>query len=210
MRIIRISFAFVALLGLAVAGCSDDDTNPVNHISVFSMANFPMDIGVTWKYSVHDTVADTYDTVDVVVSDTTRFPDNHFCAVWLYSGVNYISSRDNVSIFGDTLKFFRDRSSVADRYLVFPIELGNGWGFNYSAGHDTDFVDAKEIVDIPYGQMAAYRIRSITAPLALDVIRFSNIWITEDVGIVRAEYASGFRVVEHYEIWELIEFQSSR
>ncbi len=210
MRTIRISFAFAALLALGVAGCSDDDTIPVYHAPVFSMADFPMGIGVTWTYSVHDTVADTYDTVDVVVSDTTRFPDDHFSAVWLYSGINYISSRDNVSIFGDTLKFFRNRSSVADRYLVFPMELGNGWGFDYSAGHDTDFVDAKEIVDVPYGQMTAYRIRSTTAPLALDLIRFSTIWITEDVGLVRAEYASGFRIVEHYEIWELIEFKPSR
>lgn len=210
MRIIRISFIFVALIGLVIAGCSDEDTIPVNHTSVFSIADFPMDVGVTWKYSVHDTVADTYDTVDVVVFDTTRFPDDHFSTVWLYSGINYISGRDNVSIFGDTLKFFHDRSSVADRYLVFPIELGNGWGFDHSAGHDTDFVDAKEIVDVPYGQMIAYRIRSNTTPLALDLIRFSKIWITEDVGVVRAEYASGFRIVDHYEIWELIEFRPSQ
>jgi len=210
MKTIRISFVFAVLLGLALAGCSDDDTNPVNQTSAFTMDKFPMNIGATWKYSVRDTVADLYDTVDVVVFDTTRFPDDHFSAVWLYSGINYISSRDNVSIFGDTLKFFRDRSSVADRYLVFPIELGNGWGFNHSAGHDTDFVDAKEIVDVPYGQVTAYRIRSNTFPLALDLIRFSKVWVAEDIGIVRAEYASGFRIVDHYEIWELLEYRPSR
>ncbi len=210
MSAIRISFVFVALLGLALAGCGDDDIISVNHTTVFTSNNFPMSIGSTWTYSVRDTVADTYDTVDVVVFDTTRFPDNHFSAIWLYSGINYISGRDNVSIFGDTLKFFHDRSSVADRYLVFPIELGNGWGFNHSIGYDTNFVDAKEIVDVPYGQLTAYRIRANTSPLMLDAIRFSKIWLTEDIGIVRAEYATGFRIVEHYQIWELLEYRPSR
>jgi hypothetical protein len=210
MRTICISFAFIAILGLALSGCSDDVCNPVNHTSIFGMDAFPMDIGALWKYSVHDTVADTYDTVDVIIFDSTRFPDDHYATVWMYAGVNYITGRDCVSIFGDTLKFFHDRSSVADRYLVFPLELGNGWGFNHSAGHDTDFVDAKEIVDVPYGQVTAYRIRSNTFPLALDPIRFSNIWLAEGIGIVRAEYAWGFRIVEHYEIWELLEFRPSR
>jgi len=210
MRAFRISFVFVAILGLALAGCGDDDCIPVNHTSVFGINDFPMDIGAMWKYSVHDTVAGTYDTVDVVVFDSTRFPENHYATVWLYAGINYVTGRDCVSIFGDTLKFFHDRSGVADRYLVFPIELGNGWGFDHSAGHDSDFVSAKEIVDLPYGRVTAYRIRSKTDSPALDAIRFSNIWLAEGIGIVRAEYAWGFRFVEHYEIWELLEFRPSR
>ena len=207
MKTIRILFISSIILWLTFAGCDSDRKNPVQQESAFTMYEFPTDIYTVWKYSVHDTVTGTYDTVDVLVFDSTRFPDDHYATVWLFEGLQNSYGRDCVSIFGDTLKFFHDRSSVADRYLVFPIETGNGWGFNYSAGYDSDLVIAEEPISVPYGEMTAYRIRCETYPLALDLIRYSNIWLAPGIGLVRAEYVKGFRIVEHCEIWELLEFR---
>lgn len=200
-------FISIIMIWLALAGCDVNKKNPVQQESAFTMSEFPMDVYTRWTYSVHDTITGTYDTVDVLIFDTTHFPEEHYATVWLFSGLVNSYGRDCVSIFGDTLKFFHNRSSVADRYLVFPIEIGNGWGFSHNAGYDSDVVVTEEPVSVPYGEMTAYRIHCETTPLALDLIRFSNIWLAPGVGLVKAEYASGFRIVDHYEIWELIEFR---
>jgi len=190
-------------------GCTDNDANPFQQLSVFTMDDYPMGIGARWTYSLHDTVADTRDTIDVLIYDSTRFPDDHYATVWIIGDLGDAYDLDFVSLFGDTLKFYRNRSGVPDRYLVFPIGVGNSWGFDNYAGHDTNIVAAKETVDVPFGVMTAWRIDNETFPAPLDLIRYSSIWLVPDVGLVRAEYTEGFRIVERHVVWELIEYLPS-
>lgn len=210
MKSFAVLFIPMLLIGLNFAGCDAEKDNPVQQESAFTISDFPMDVDTRWKYSVYDTVAGTYDTVDVLVFDSTRFPEDHYATVWLYEGHEYSYGRDCVSIFGDTLKFFHDRSGVADRYLVFPIEVGNGWDFEYGAGHDFVRVVAKESIDIPFGELTAYRIHADTYPIVIDAGRSSDIWLAPGIGLVRADYVQVTIAGEHHEIWELIEFQPSR
>jgi hypothetical protein len=206
MKTICFLFISIIMLWVTFAGCDTDKENPLQQKPAFTMSEFPMDVYAKWRYSVHDTVADTYDTVDVFVFDSTRFPEEHYATVWLFSGFVNSYGRDCVSHFGDTLKFFHDRSGVADRCLVFPIEVGNIWEFDYNLDHIVDKVVGKENVETPYGEMSAYRIRSDTYSPILDQFAYSELWLVPDVGLVRAEYTSGFRVVERHEIWELLNY----
>ena len=206
MKVFIYIFIPIIMFGLNLAGCDADKDNPVRPESAFTMNEFPMDVNTRWKYSVQDTIAGIFDTIDVLIFDSTRFPDSHYATVWFFEGYENSYGRDCVSIFGDTLKFFHDRSSVADRYLVFPIDVGKRWEFDHTIGFDSVLVVAKESINVPFGELTAYHIHSETYPRVMDAFRHSDIWLAPGIGLIRADYASGTLAGEHHETRELIEF----
>jgi hypothetical protein len=193
------------LLVLLIIGCSDDD-NPVQSNPVFTMNQFPMAVGNKWVYTVVDTILQTADTVSVLAFDTTTLFNGEFANVWLITDTRYEMHIDFVSVVGDTVKFYRDRSSIPYRIYVFPIEVGQSWGFPWNIGWDNTEVTAYELVAVPFGDFNAFRIETNLTPMQLDTIEGSLVWVAPETGLVRMEYYSGFRIIESYEIWDLIDY----
>jgi hypothetical protein len=200
-----ILFSAAALILIAY-GCGDDTSHPLQQQGAFTLDMFPRAIGDAWTYSIHDTITGRRDTLDVFVYDTTLLFGKEPGTVWLLVDTDYVAHLDFVTNVGDSLKFYRDRCGVPYRVLVFPFDFGSGWRFDYSGGSDSSLVAAKEIVDLPYGQVQAYRVDAETYPVIMDEIRYSSAWLTPEIGLVRAEYTEGFRVITKHEIWELIDF----
>ncbi len=42
--------------------------------------------------------------------------------------------------------------------------------------------------------------------MAMDPMRNLTIWMAPNIGMVKMELAEGFRIIEKFEIWELIEY----
>ncbi len=186
-------------------GCSDDD-NPVQSEAPFAMDAFPMAVGNKWVYSVTDTILDKVDTISVLAIDTTTLFNNEFAYVWLYSDTGYTMNIDFVSVVGDTAKFYRNRSAEPWRILVFPIEVGQNWTLSKDVGIDTSQVMVEEMISVPFEESNAFRIDTELIPRIMDAIEGSSVWIAPGVGMVRMEYYSGFRIIDSYEIWELIDY----
>lgn len=203
------TYFYIVVISVTVllfhVGCSDDD-NPVNSNSVFTMTEFPMAVGNKWVYKVNDTIQGTVDTISVLAFDTTTLFNGEFANVWIYTDTRYETHFDFVSVVGDTVKFYRDRSGVPNRILIFPIEVGNSWGLHRGIGWDTTQVTSYGTIEVPAGSFDAYRVDTDLIPMQLDAIEGSSVWISPNLGMVRMEFFSGFRVIDRYEIWELIDF----
>jgi hypothetical protein len=209
MRKFHLFMAINLIFAALWAGCSDKKT-PAGPASVFTIDRFPVSIGNQWIYSVRDTILGTIDTIRVMVFDTTTLPNGELATVWFYSDTGYRVHVNFVSIVGDTVKFYRDRSARPGRIFVFPIEVGKGWRLSRASGRDTSSVTAKEWVSTPLANFTAYRINTELMPLPLDVFEGSSVWLAPYIGFVKMEYFQGFRVMEKFEVWELLDYLPAR
>ncbi|MBI1807171.1 MAG: hypothetical protein HYR76_08995 [Ignavibacteria bacterium] len=132
-------FALVVLFWITTLSCRESSAILPSSPSMV----FPHGIGTRWTYAIYDSLARSLDTASVRVVDTTRLPNGTPAFVFQYT---YTSNIDTqlVSFLRDTVVFYsRSRSPYSTFGLVFPLEVGPGWG--------TSFVDFARVNDCLMG-----------------------------------------------------------
>jgi hypothetical protein len=189
----------------SLPGCDNKGTESHEQSGPFTIDRYPAAIGTQLVYLVTDTISGASDTITAKIVDTTLLFGKEPASTWIYSLSRY-GFVEFVSKVGDSLKFYRDRSGIPHRILVFPLETDKHWSVPVSAGNDSCYIATHENLATPAGLFETYRIDTRLNPLALDVISDSYLWAAPRTGLVQMHLITGFRVIEHYEIWQLIEY----
>ena len=207
MRPVRFLFwLLVITVGIVLVGCSESDKAEITGPeAVFSIDQFPMKVGTQWTYSVHETISDTHDTITIGIIDTTTVFDEP-ATIWVSVGRDYDPGLQFVTVVGDTVKFYCDRCAVPHRMFVFPVEVGNSWGFSSSFGAENCAVLPDTTINVSAGNYNTATVSQVLIPIQLDLVLYSTTWLAPDVGVVRYELKSGFRIADTWTIWELLEY----
>ena len=195
----------IIFLGLIIS-CSDNDDNITGSETVFSMDFFPMEVGSQWTYSVHDTILDTYDTVTFTIIDTTTVFGEPG-TVWVTVDRNYVPGIQFVTVVGDTVKIYYDRSAAPSRMLVFPLYLGNYWEFESVDGNEGCYVFRDSTISVTAGDFEAKGIVQSYVFEPFYGVRQNVAWLTPGVGLVKYEIIREGYTPETAEFWELLDYK---
>lgn len=205
MRSIQKTIIVSIIIFVSIWGCSETEPPVVSEQS-FTLSRFPMSVGSRWVYSIRDSLSDYIDTVVVNIDYSEVIIDFESNFRLEYRYLNK-SDTDAVQIVGDSIDYFDSIGGALNRRLVFPIEPNSEWAYSVSHGYRVSHVIAEEEISLPAGDFTAYKIETQLSPMIMDLIEQSNIWVTPNVGIVKMELITGFRAVDRFEIWDLIEYQ---
>lgn len=205
MRSIQKTIIVSTIIFVSIWGCSETEPPVVSEQS-FTLSRFPMSVGSRWVYSIRDSLSDYIDTVVVNIDYSEVIIDFESNFRLEYRYLNK-SDTDAVQIVGDSIDYFDSIGGALNRRLVFPIEPNSEWAYSVSHGYRVSNVIAEEEISLPAGDFTAYKIETQLSPMIMDLIEQSNIWVTPNVGIVKMELITGFRAVDRFEIWDLIEYQ---
>lgn len=205
MRSIQKTIIVSIIIFVSIWGCSETEPPVVSEQS-FTLSRFPMSVGSRWVYSIRDSLSDYIDTVVVNIDYSEVIIDFESNFRLEYRYLNK-SDTDAVQIVGDSIDYFDSIGGALNRRLVFPIEPNSEWAYSVSHGYRVSSVIAEEEISLPAGDFTAYKIETQLSPMIMDLIEQSNIWVTPNVGIVKMELITGFRAVDRFEIWDLIEYQ---
>ena len=205
MRSILKTIIVSSIIFISIWGCSDTES-PVVSDELFTLGRFPLSIGSRWVYSIRDSLSDYIDTVVVTADYSEVIIDFESVFHLEYRFLNKADT-DAVQIVGDSVNYFDSVGGALNRRLVFPIDLNSEWAYSGIYGYKVSNVIAEDEISVPAGGFTAFTIETILSPVIMDLIDNSNIWVTPDIGIVKMELITGFRAVDRYEIWELVEYQ---
>jgi hypothetical protein len=205
MRKVLYSFTALLIIFAILPSCSDDNIT-ASKKRTLGLKDFPNEIGNGWSYLVTDTINGESRTLGVYISDSVTIYGGSKGLTWLYIDSEWVYYTDFIFTFDDSIWFFRETVGYPYRMLDFPLEIGKNWSYNVQGGIDVCSVLTVEKVNVTAGEFDAFRVETGVNFLALDPIYFSKLWIVPGVGIVKMEIATGFRIIESYEIWELISY----
>lgn len=192
---------------LMLTTCSDQH-NPVRSLPPIEIDQFPMTVGSRWLYSVEDTIQGLIDTVEVEIARVDDISSGQLTTIWHYhSRHNQIARADEyVTVLADTVYFQDERTRATYLKLVFPIVGGASWSDLQAVGAYETEVEVEVLTIVPAGKFQAFKVRTDVNPLALDLVLGSRFWLAPGVGFVKIEHIFGFRLVEQYQVWELLSF----
>ena len=192
-------FLLVLFIPLLIASCeSSTDNNP----SPESTAVFPNEVGDEWIYAVHDSVANSTDTLRVNIIGTIRGSGKIY-KIWVrksqtVSDTFYVTAENNNVYFYDA-----SAPNVIDQTIEFPLVVGNYW-LNPDKQFDSTIVRTRESVTVPTDTYPdAFRLERRWG--SFNVYGNSTTWFVNNVGIVKFyQRIYGFDNVK--ETWELLSY----
>ena len=135
METLKYISCWVLLLFLA-GGCKK--SNPENS---GSGDIFPNSIGDNWHYLVRDTTlqgnldsGSTQYAVDVLITDTVKWPGGITAAIWQYKYPGFTDS-NYVYQTGDTIRFMDRTKSYIVRQYIIPFATGSSWSYIQGIGN---------------------------------------------------------------------------
>jgi hypothetical protein len=174
-----------------------------------------MEVGMLWKYEVHDSLTGITDTVVVSIVDTATIADGSLGHIWKYNRNDAIST-GYTSTRGDTLAIYRDSANIpAFEYFIFPLTVGKVWIGPFSAWKDSNHVIEEGLISVPAGDFVdgirVDRFWGIDFEGGGD---YSSTWIVPDVGFVYryqlSKISDGASItVTVNEIWKLLSYDLS-
>ena len=203
---------------LIPAACSDKNSTGAVGTGDFVKV-YPNAIGMSWTYTVHDSLLHTTDTFLVSVLDTAIIQGSTRTMYWkLYSPysdsliIQYAGSK------GDTLLIFRGGlDTTLVEIFPFPLTQGKKWAGPYDNPYtfDTSTVTETGSISTPAGTFG--NASKIQRGWDFDFEgggRHSETWIAPDVGMVRQNitviYSDGANIdTSRNETWELIDYNLS-
>ncbi len=169
----------IVLLG--VAACNDNTDQLADPASnrTFAITEFPNAAGMSWTYSVYDSLAGQTDTATVSVGRDTELVDHTSARMWITTR-GLLQETTYVAVHGNTIGFYETRSSGDPEVLIFPLEIGASWG----TGVDSNSVVGIDAIDTPQGPSnESFHVWRRVA--GLNYGRDTHTWLVPRIGIVK-------------------------
>lgn len=199
----------IGLLLISGPGCGDQGL-PTQPLPPLQIEDFPFQVGSHWVYHVVDSISGEMDTLDVLINYEEDRPTGERLTTWIFvsRGGRLDFGNQYVSILGDTVLFYLDRSMEAYQKIVFPLSAGKTWSHSTAAGSYGSVVQAAGTVATPLGIVHTFPVHTKLVPLPLDLISESTLMLAKDIGMVQITRTFGFRFPSSVTFWYLIEFEA--
>lgn len=203
-----VAFFLLAIVFLPIS-CGRE--NPINVEIITEPEQFPMSVGMYWKYEIYDSLTDQIDTMQVSIVDSTHDRCGRVMYRW-----NYYNGDSVYTYFwamvGDSLMRFDDALSLSPIELIlFPLELNKGWRGPLQFS-DSGHVSDSGSLTTPAGEFeTAFRIDWTWNRDFEGGRDSSSTWLVPGVGLAQLSqykcYSDGHNItITKNLVWSLIDY----
>ena len=165
--------------------------------------DFPSTIGSQWVYSIYDSLGNSKDTAVVTIIGRFNYPS------YRYVSKIQIKYRDHT----DTTAVGYAHDTVISgwgnyMWYIFPLVVGNSWGYDYKLERDTTTVIAKTSAIVLAGYFRnVYLVREKYFQVGPVAYHTSTAWFVPRVGIIKLSKSNyGGSNYDKVFSWELISY----